>query len=115
MPTRKLMSRYMDSSLMSGLGHRRRRIGVRRPVRRGAGFFGDLWDGIKSGVSTIAPHVLPFVANLAMKRFGGRRRVVHRRRRVGGAGITLLGGARRRVVHHRRRRIHGGATPGILM
>lgn len=123
------MSRYADSSLMSGLSSRLRMPRRRRVHRRtGHGILSDLIGSVG---------------------LGRRRRVYHRRRRVGGtegigrrrrhgrgfldvlktiAGFALpaiagpllgkagsmvanklLGGRRRRIVHHRRRR--GGALP----
>ncbi len=118
------MSRYSDSSLMSGLGRRRRRrvgrprgrgptlaslLGGRRRVhhrrRRGRGFL----DIIKSALpfvkaSGIVGHLagmIPGIGGVAGSAaralgYGRRRRRVHRRRRVGG----LIGGA-----HHMRHAI----------
>lgn len=66
---RKRIGRGPLSDILGSLG-----LGRKRRTRRGKGFFGDLWNGIKSGVSTIAPVVLPTLAKLALSRLGGRRR-----------------------------------------
>ncbi len=79
------MSRYSDSSLMSGLG--RRRVHHRRRGR-----------GIGSILGSIADH---FLGGRRRRRYR-RRHTRHRRRRYGGIrrrGIIM--GMRRRV-HHRR-------------
>lgn len=38
---------------------------------KGSGFFGDLWSGIKSGVSSIAKHAIPLLGQIAVKKLGG--------------------------------------------
>jgi hypothetical protein len=60
---------------MSAGGRRR----TRRGTRRGRGFFGDLWDKVKSVGSTVASHALPVLKDLGVgllkKKLGlGRRR-----------------------------------------
>lgn len=146
------MSLYLDSNQVAGLGrhrvhhggallglgrrkiHRHRRVGGallglgRRSRRYGRGFFGDVWNGLKSGVSKIIPSVhnlikntgaiskgLSFVPGIgglasgAAKALGyGRRRRVYRKRRGGALSERarlLLGLGRRRIV--RRRRVGG--------
>lgn len=107
----------MKPAVMSAAGGRRRR----RYLRRGAGFFGDLWRGIKNvgrkawdfANSDTGKKVLPIAWNIGKKLvgLGRRRRVVRRRVGRGGFGLGLpfgLGGLnvgwgrKRRVVRRRR-------------
>lgn len=93
---------------------RKRRVGgVRRRRVMGKGFFGDLWSGIKSVASSVAPTVLPLLANVAAKRLGGRKRRVHRKRRAFGMGklkslLPVIHGMKRR-----RKTCRGGARGRI--
>jgi hypothetical protein len=98
-------------------GGRKRR---RRVRRRGAGFFGDLWSGVKS----VGSHILPvandllkqtkIISNLAPGIVGkaagalgyGRRRRVRRRKRGGLAEMKLPG---RKIYMSARGRKRGGA------
>jgi hypothetical protein len=98
-------------NLVSSLGGRRRRR------TRGSGFFGDVWDKIKSGVSAVAPHVLNIGKDLllsaAKKKLGlGRRRRTRRGRSMGmrrrtrrrtRGGYYTAGGKRRRRTRRKRR------------
>lgn len=118
------MSRYSDSSLMSGLGRRRHRrvhrargpslagiLGVGRRRRRvhhrrhrGHGFFDIIKSAIpfikRSGIVGHALGMIPGVGGIASTAakalgYGRRRRRVHRRRRVG--GLALMKHA---IAHH---------------
>lgn len=57
----------------------------RRRVRRGAGFFDDVWDGIKQAAKSAPGLLLDLGVGVAKKRFGSgvrsRKGVVRRRRR----------------------------------
>ena len=101
------MSIYLDTSGIqtNGSGRRHRRVTHRRVM--GRGFWGSLWNGVKSvapsvlrstGVLSKAANLIPYVgapASALIRSQGyGRRRV---RRRVGGAT-----GGKRRVVRRRR-------------
>ncbi len=138
------MSRYSDSSLMSGLGRRRRRVhrargpslnsilGIGRRRRRvhhrrsGRGFL----DIIKSALpfvkaSGIAGHLaglIPGIGSFAgpiVKSLGyGRRRRVHRRRRVGGVHPGIQHLVARHMMHalgRRRRVVRRRRGRGILL
>lgn len=86
----------------------------RRRTRRGSGFLGDLWSGIKSVGSYVAPHVLPILRDVGVgllkKRLGvGRRRRGSRRaasRRGGYASFPFM--ATRGMRRRRRRTRLGG-------
>ena len=119
------------SGIMYGMARRRRRtVGVRRRrLVRGAGFFGDLWSGVKKAASAIPwrdvgnyannylkdskllsgnlgriPGIGGMAAGLAEKAGYGRRR-----RRVGGMVLVKrrVGAARRRRPAVRRTRVGG--------
>lgn len=118
------MSRYGDSSLMSGLGRRKRR------VRRGRG----LWDTIKNIGSAALPALGGIAKDLAVgylkKRIGlgKRRKRVNRRKTGRGILSDLVGsfglGRKRRVRRKvggsmmtgcKKRRVHRRTGHGILL
>jgi len=108
---RKRIGRGILSDIVSsiGLGRRRRTTGMRRRRvhrRMGRGILGDIWSGVKNVASTVAPHVLPVLANLAVKRLGGRKRRTHRRR-YGGSLMNNLGTASSMVSGFGRPRGYG--------
>jgi hypothetical protein len=79
------MSRYSDSSLMSGLG--RIRVHRRRVHRHGRGFFDGFINAIKDKIThplSTAASFIPYAGSIAgpgLRHLGiGRRRRVHRRR-----------------------------------
>lgn len=93
----------------------RRRFGGAGRKRRvvGKGFFGDLWSGVKSVASSVAPTLLPIATNLLAKRLGGRKRRV-RKTRMGGlrsALMPVIHGMKKRRVHRKR----GGGPIGSAL
>lgn len=95
------MSFYLDTNTMHGVGRKRRTTVRRRRV--GAGFFGDVWSGIKSvapavlratGLASKAANFIPYVgpAASAIIRSQGYGRAPVRRRRA------AVGGRRKRRV-----------------
>ena len=84
---------------------------LRHPAHRGMGFFGDVWDGIKSVASKFGPRLI----DAGLKRFGVgmRRRPAVRRRRSGGSMMPVGSGTMRRSrVVRRRRHVGGLLYPG---
>ena len=83
-------------------GRRVRR--VRRKATRGAGFFDDLWSGIKNVGAAALPVLAPIVGQLIKSRIGlGRRRVrrVRTTRKIGGIYSDFVGTGRRRTTRKR--------------
>jgi hypothetical protein len=63
---------------------------------RGKGIFGDIWNGVKSAASSLAPHVLPVIRDLGVslikKKLGvGRRRHRLSRRSRTGRARSVMG------------------------
>ena len=85
---------------------------LRHPAHRGMGFFGDVWDGIKSVASKFGPRLI----DAGLKRFGvgmRRRPAVRRRRPAGGSMMPRGSGTMRRShVVRRRRHVGGLLYPG---
>ena len=99
--------------MSSSRPHHRRAPARRRTTHhRGAGFFGDVWDGIKSVASKFGPRLI----DAGLKRFGvgmRRRPAVRRRRPAGGSMMPRGSGTMRRShVVRRRRHVGGLLYPG---
>lgn len=103
------------------VGGRRRRT-TRRTMRRGRGFFGDMFSGIKSVLSPVVAPALGVAQQMAgqmlqKKLFGGRKRRTTRKiARRGGwytTALKALGLGRKRRVHRRVHRRGGQALRGI--
>ena len=80
------MRRHRGSGLLSLLGLARRKKRVHRR-HRGAGFFGDLWDGVKGVAGSIA---VPVLSGLVRSKLGMARRKKRVRRHRGSGWRDVL-------------------------